>query len=284
MRTFILKEHTIQLFRHIIYLNIVVSLSTGVLSAGLAHLLGYQFLSLYFGLFAFFSTFTVYNGQRLFKITEAKTNWMYWVRDNKKPITVATIVSALAALAVFLRIVWGHMNEEVAVIIGASGLISAFYVVRIKGKNLREVPFIKIHLISLTWVLILVLFPFLQLRNSNPNWGVVFLICLAHYCYVLAITIPFDIRDLKYDKSFQRTIPQLFGVRTAKLVSVGLLLFFMVVLVGVGVPIASNALFYIAVFTQIALTLWMKPDRSDLYCAGGIDGAVALLGLAYLFY
>lgn len=206
---------------------------------------------------------------------------MFWVRDNQKSIVIITGVAAVATLLAFLRIVIGHLNTGVFALMGVSGFISAFYVMRIGGKNLREVPFIKIHLISIVWVLILILFPFFQLRHSTPNWTVVFLVCLAHYAYVLAITIPFDIRDLKYDKPSQKTIPQLIGIQSSKLISVGLLLFFTVIITGVGMPVRSNPLFYIAVLTQVLLIVFMQPDRSDLYCAGGIDGAVTLLGLAY---
>lgn len=272
----------LQQLRHIVYLNTIVSLSTGVLAGGFAHILGFKGFSIYFALFAFFATFAVYNGQRLFKINEAKTNWMFWVRDHQKAIAVATGTAAMAALAVFIWIVFRKLNAATFVLMAVAAIISAFYVMRIGGKNLRELPFVKIHLISLVWVLILILFPFLQLQYSDPNWTVVFAVCVAHYAYVVAITIPFDIRDLKYDKTFQKTIPQVAGIQTAKLIAVALLLFFLVVVTGVGMPIRSNPLFYIAVFTQIVLVVFMREDRSDLYCAGAIDGAVSLLGLAYL--
>ena len=105
---------------------------------------------------------------------------------------------------------------------------------------------------------------------------------VAHYIYVLAVTIPFDIRDLKHDIPEQRTIPQVVGVRVSKFISIVLLLCFaMTILYFVEPFLLLNPWFFISIFVQIVLVLFRNEKRSDIYCAGMIDGSIALLGLSY---
>ena len=104
---------------------------------------------------------------------------------------------------------------------------------------------------------------------------------IAHYAYVLAVTIPFDIRDLKYDWPSQKTIPQFFGIFGAKAIGVILLLFFDGYMISILDDLMFNPLFHSAVVIQIVLVIYMNEKRPDSYCAGLIDGSIALLGLSY---
>ena len=142
---------------------------------------------------------------------------------------------------------------------------------------MREIPHLKIHLIAISWVAVLITFPMV-----NEEWFTnVILYSIAHYLYVLAVTIPFDIRDLKYDLKEHRTIPQVVGVKASKAVSLVLLIGFVAIMVYVNCDLLYNWAFYGAVLVQIALVLLMTEKRSDFYCAGLIDGSIALLGLSY---
>jgi len=109
------------------------------------------------------------------------------------------------------------------------------------------------------------------------------LFALAHYLYILAVTIPFDIRDLKFDDSSQKTIPQIAGVKGAKAIAIISMSLFVTLVIWLKVSLLFNPLFIVAVAVQTVLILATTKSRGDLYCAGGIDGAIALLGLAYLF-
>lgn len=266
-------------FRHFVYLNGIVSLSTGILSAGFAYFIGIRDIYLFYGVFAFLATFTVYNGQRLFKVVDAKTNWMLWVRDNSKLIEILTVISAVLAVLCFVLIFPFYNSFAPVYVLIGSAVVSIFYVVKIKGKNLRDIPYLKIHLIGITWVVVLIIVP--ALRREIIDYERFFILCFAHYCYVLAVTIPFDIRDLKYDAASQKTLPQVLGIQAAKNLALLLLGTFAFAMLYLVAPLAYNGVFYVAVGVQALLILGIRPDRSDLYCAGGIDGAIALLGLAY---
>lgn len=110
-----------------------------------------------------------------------------------------------------------------------------------------------------------------------------FEIGMAHYAYVLAVTIPFDIRDLKYDLKGQGTIPQLIGVSASKMLAIALLLSSMFIISSLFPILLMQPMFYLAFVLQMGLIVLMSESRSDLYCAGWIDGSIAILGLAYLF-
>lgn len=231
-----------------------------------------------YGTFAFLATFGVYNGQRLFKVSShAITPWLSWVLRNKKTITILVIISLFGAFGVIIGIV--NWNFNVLSLLMICVLISTFYVIRFGKRNLREIPFIKIHLIAASWTSLLIIFPMLNEGESNH----LFEIGMAHYAYVLAVTIPFDIRDLKYDLKGQGTIPQLIGVSASKMLAIALLLSSMFILSSLFPILFMQPMFYLAFVLQMGLIVLMSESRSDLYCAGWIDGSIAIFGLAYLF-
>lgn len=235
-----------------------------------------------FGGFAFFGTMAVYNGQRLFKVSDVKTPWLNWVQDRTSSIRIITIVASALSLAISLIIVYNRDFLRIAFWMSPAVLVSFLYIFRLKGKNLRDIPNLKIHLIAFSWVFILILFPFLVRFYVTVDFVKPFIaLILGHYAYVVAVTIPFDIRDLKYDKEDQKTIPQRMGVNGSKLIAIGLLLVSAVFLAGLTPIRIDNYWFHAAILVQIGLVLGMNTERSDFYCAGWIDGAIALLGLAY---
>lgn len=245
--------------------------------AGFSYALGIE-KWLYYGFFALFSTLVAYNGQRLLKAKEAKnTPWLNWVNEHSKALWVISILSAFFAAACLLQIIQFKYDALLLLIFASAS--SVLYVIRIGDKNAREVPYLKIHLIAFTWVFVLVLFPIL---NENIE-AYAFWMFAAHYFYVVAVTIPFDIRDLKYDDPSHKTIPQVLGVFWAKVNSIGLLLTFLGIMLWQFPLLQTNFLFYGSVLIQILLVFIMNEKRSDFYCAGLIDGAIVLLGLSYFF-
>ena len=223
-----------------------------------------------------FSTLAVYNGQRLFKADKLKkTPWLLWVKKQEKRLYLLVLSSSILAI-VFLFMIQ-KLNITALFILGITGFISVFYVIKLGKVNLREIPYIKIHLIAVTWTIVLILFPII---NEGINTSFIW-ICVAHYLYVVGVTIPFDIRDLKYDFRSQKTIPQVIGINGAKLISVILLLGFAGIMYSLYPLTIWNWLFNLSVVLQLVLILLMSEKRSDIYCAGGIDGAIVLLGLSY---
>ena len=145
---------------------------------------------------------------------------------------------------------------------------------------MREIAYLKIHLIAFSWITVLILFPALNegIFSVSLVW-----MAIAHYLYIIAVTIPFDIRDLKFDRGSQMTIPQVVGKGWAKVSSVVLLGTFMGLMLWQQPELIQNPLFYIAVIIQLLLAIFMNESKGDIYCAGAIDGSIAFLGISYFF-
>jgi len=223
----------------------------------------------------------VYNGQRLFKAKSLEqTPWLAWVEKNRKGLIVLSVGSAICAGFVFMQL--PKIQPITFVVLGISGFISTFYVLKVKGTNMRQVPHLKIHLISLSWVAVLIALPIINEIPRGKIHPVFIWVAVAHYLYVLSVTIPFDIRDLKYDSKTHKTIPQVIGVMNSKILSIVLLLLFMAIMnLSFDSELIRNPLFVTSIIVQLILVVFMSEKRSDIYCAGLIDGAIALLGLAY---
>ena len=230
-----------------------------------------------YGLFALFSTFSVYNGQRLIKSNQpTQTPWLLWVQRNEKSLYLATFASGLLTLSCLLLI--GKISLGSIILLLTSGVVSLFYVIPIKGIVMREIPYIKVYLIAFTWAVVLILFPMI---NENKFEWPVLLHGLAHALFVISAAIPFDIRDVKFDKNSQKTIPQVMGVFWAKALSIVLLFLFFGLMVVYEPRLAPIGDFYLATAVQLTLLLFMNEKRGDIYCAGAIDGAIGLIGLSY---
>ena len=63
-----------------------------------------------------------------------------------------------------------------------------------------------------------------MLENNIPISQNIILHLIARFLFVFAITIPFDIRDLKYDAQNLRTIPLFFGAEKSQFLAVFALL------------------------------------------------------------
>ncbi len=267
------------IIKYIIHLNFVIATSAGLLIAGICNVFLIE-NDLYYGFFGFFSTLFVYNSQRLFKANiETKTAWLKWVYQHRKIIFFLSISSGIISGYLFFKLL-NKVTPIIVLLFILAIMISLFYVIKIKGRSLRELPYVKIHSIALTWTLVIVLFPIL---NENIyDLDILLIFIPANYIYFVAVAIPFDIRDLKHDSLTQRTIPQVVGIRNSKLISI-LLLISTALGIGIVFPnILKTLTFVIALSTQITLIVLTTVNRQEIYYSLLIDGAIALLGISYL--
>ena len=115
-----------------------------------------------------------------------------------------------------------------------------------------------------------------------------YLALFERFLFIFAITIPFDIRDLRFDKFNLATLPQYFGVRKARWIGIGALL------------IAECILVY-RFFFQCNLNLWgaitiyltyelsafliykSHPNLKERYTTIGVEGLPIFMGLIFFF-
>lgn len=117
----------------------------------------------------------------------------------------------------FLGFVYFAFQQELKVLItaGVFGVFTLLYAIPTgkNNQNLRNVGGVKIFIIALVWAGVTVIFPLLNEIAVNQ----LILEFLQNFCFVIALTIPFEIRDLKFDLETLKTMPQQVGVQKTKI-------------------------------------------------------------------
>ena len=265
---------------HFLYSNLWIACGAFFLTAGFCALFSYPDRWLYAS-FSAFGTLSIYTFQRLVKSIKSVSGsqeQILWYWQYKSRIVVFIALSSVICIAAFLLVVWHWQN--IFLLVSVLGLISVFYVLRNIVAPFREIPHVKIHLVALVWVGICAVFPMLNENRFEINH---FCFALAHYFYFIAITIPFDIRDVLIDEPTMKTIPQVAGVKKAKLVSLVAFFFFVLALNFTGILKLWDWKFVLLVIFHLILLLFSNERRSKAYTLFFIDGGIILLGLAYLY-
>jgi len=162
-------------------------------------------VDLHLGSFIFFSTLFTYNVQRILgKIGNTSAQ----VRTNQLFVTIGFL-----GMSIFI---W-RLNPFQFFLLAFCGFLSIAYAYPVipLGKAripLRMLPRAKLWVIVMVWVLSTVVMP---IYFTNLPRLVMFLYVLHHFFFIAALTIPFDIRDLKSDSPRQKTIPQNIGVKNS---------------------------------------------------------------------
>ncbi len=270
------------LAEYIIYSNLWIAFGAGALSYGFCILFRYPEALLY-AIFAAAGTCCVYTFQRFVKSRSnvpSQTDQLRWFHENGTFALWVIVLSGIAAAVSFFLVLKNWMH--IAVLMGILGFLSVFYVIRIVRKPLREVAHLKIHLVALVWIGVCAVFP--MLNEWHYDTGNL-LFALGHYFYFVAITIPFDIRDMVYDKGNMRTIPQVRGERGAVIISVVLYLTFLgftVFFRPEGLHLFSFPFIAVACY-HLLLLITARKTQGKFFAAGAIDAGILFLGLVYIF-
>lgn len=236
--------------------------------------------------FVFFATLFTYNISKIiplysFLSREKDTNYAYNLRNQwnvkyKKELFFLSIISLLSILVFAIDFSWNQLLFLLQL-----GIISIVYSTPIfSGKALRSIPMIKIFLIAYVWASMSIL-PFIN-NDELINENVIY-IFIDSFLFILAITIPFDIRDYSRDKSQGlKTIPVVFGENKSKLLSV----LSLIITIVVNHFILQNStqelinLFLTIVFIFIVFN--SKEKYSEYYYLGLIDGMLILRLIAFM--
>ncbi len=164
----------------------------------------------------FFASLFIYGAHRLVgvhKLKAYKVNERHEFIQKIEPLVIFLGSVGLIG-AVFLFFGLSTMQQALLII---PGLISLAYIIPFsrKGKRLRDFPFIKVFLIAFTWAWVTVIVPLWEIRSDGIWW-----LFFERFFFILAITLPFDIRDVVLDKSLRtKTIPLLIGIEKTKRLS-----------------------------------------------------------------
>ncbi|MAR39722.1 MAG: hypothetical protein CMD22_03400 [Flavobacteriales bacterium] len=195
------------ILNHLINSNIVVA--TCVIALALSSQILLESKNYNINIFVFFATLFTYNFQRIVRIKKEITHKRKeWVLNNHVFIYSLITSSGFISLFFFLQ-----FNPNTQILLLTTGTISVLY-----PFGLRRIPFLKIFIISSIWTISTM--GLLISENNLPLTSNTILQLFSRFLFVFAITVPFDIRDVKYDKKNIKTIPILVGTFISKLIAI----------------------------------------------------------------
>ena len=224
----------------------------------------------------FCATLVIYALHRLvgmFKVQDFIGEGRYYIINKfKSHIWIYAILGVLIGAYYFFQV-----SQIVQIVIVVPALCSLGYVLPIFGKGkklrLRDFSGLKIFMVAIVWAYVTVLLPALELGiwNSKVLW-----VFIERSLFVFAITLPFDIRDLKVDGHNEvQTIPSWIGItKTIQLAGVLLLLFLIIVFYIYSIPV------FIAMLISALSTLYfvyLSPKQThDYFFTALMDGTMIL--------
>jgi hypothetical protein len=270
------------IIRLLVYSNLLIAFAAGLLSKSIAYSLNVDNSNGYFGL-VFGATLFVYNAQRIFRLpqlTGTLSPRHKWILNHKKAVVLFSFIGLAIGLFWFIR---DFFSVYSIIFFSIFGLVSLLYSIKIENyfPPLRDIPFLKIHWVALTWTATSSLFPILESTNYTNLAYAQYYLLAAVYMYFVAITIPFDIRDLPYDLPKQKTIPQILGVKSAVVLSIILLIAAFIFLSLHNKQLLKSTFFYGAFIYQLILLIFSFRKQKELYYSAGIDGGIILFALCF---
>lgn len=268
-------------WRNTVYSNVWIALGAAAVTWQTTLLLGKPSFDL--AAFTGAATLFTYNFQRLVKLSDrpeyieaGRNNWLF---RNRRPLGWITVLAALACSILFFS-----LTERSWLLLAMGAALSLFYVVRffpIAGRlrALRDLPYLKLYVIGLVWALATVALPVIELNVDLTinEWSA---LLLERFSFVLAITIPFDIRDMRLDHPEQRTVAQLFGVGGARTFAY----IWLVASLGNSVWLYVQELYNLPVLIALSVTgiftatliSKVRPENDEMYFTGWIDGTLVI--------
>lgn len=233
--------------------------------------------------FVFFSTVSGYNFVKYFGLAKF---------HNRSLVAWLKAVQVLSFFAFLAMCYFTFLLNVKALVIAAicSG-ITFFYAMPLLPKrifiddkqNLRQISGLKIYIIGLVWTLATVVLPLIN-NEISINTDIV-IIALQRFCFVLALMLPFEIRDLSYDSLKLATIPQRIGIKATKILGLGLLIV-MFLLEFFKDELSNTALISTFIITAITalFIVFATQKQSKYYCAFWVEGLPTFWLALLLFF
>lgn len=166
--------------------------------------------------FVFLSALTGYNFVKYAKV--ARLHHRSLTQSLKAIQVFSGICLVILAFMAF------QLSIKTLIVTVAFGLATFFYAVPfVRNKNLRNFEGIKIFVVAFVWAGVTVIVP--MIASETLISGDALLTFLQRILLVVALILPFEIRDVPYDSLNLKTLPQQIGVRNTKLLGQVVLLF-----------------------------------------------------------
>lgn len=233
--------------------------------------------------FVFFASITGYNFVKYFGIAKFHHRRLAtWL----KTIQVFSFFCFL-----FLCYYTFQLDTASLIYIFGFALITFFYAIPFLPRrlfvdtkqNLRSISGLKVYVIALVWTGVTV---FLPLINNHYFLDMDCVVTgIQRFLFVIALMVPFEIRDLQYDSLKLATLPQQIGVKRTKIVGVLLLIaFFCLEFFKKNVTWYSLLTLCIVTLITIACLVFSKKEQGVYYSSFFVEGLPILWLSIYLFF
>lgn len=178
-------------------------------------------------LFVFFASITGYNFVKFFGLAKfhhrSLANWLQIIQ----------IFSFICFL--LLLFFASQLPFKILLYIAIFGCVTFLYAVPFlpknlfmdQQKNLRSIGGLKIYVIATVWAGVTLMLP---LINADHHIDTdVWLTAFQRFVLIIALMLPFEIRDLRYDSLKLSTIPQKIGIKKTKAIGFLLMLVFFLI-------------------------------------------------------
>lgn len=261
----------------IVYSNIWVSLNVVALYFFVTMVSTISF-SCSYSILVFFSTLFAYNFQRLLKNAGSGSNPKlserhHWIREHQQ------LIKLLSAIGFLGMAILGFYELPLELILSSipAFIIVLFYTRKNDSlKALRNLPFMKIFMISIVWVFVVLLIPFLM--HDNKITDIPLILLVVTFLYVFLLCLPFDVRDISVDRERLKTIPVVLGVAGSKMLGIGIML--VIALLSYRVGYWGMVWVSLSIIPSLLLT---SENRKELFFSGWIEGQFILLLLLQYF-
>lgn len=177
----------------------------------------------------------------------------------------------LFSFVVFIGLLASLFFIEIKVIIIGVllGTVTLLYAIPIGRKTLREIALLKVFIIAFIWAFTTYILPFVIETFQWKN-----LIKLINFeffercIWVILLMIPFEIRDLRYDKKHLKTLVSSFGIRPVKIAA--FIVLFLLLLEKFIVSTSEQFWLYSGIYFSLATVILLakfiqKPYYSSFY-------------------
>lgn len=179
--------------------------------------------------FVFFSTMFTYSFLKFRGAGKgaSDTSHRTWAQDHVQLSKNILLIALVAAVSFFFM-----LSRQQQIIVGALALVTLFYgFVDIPllqpARKLRDFGYLKTLFVAMVWSVTTVVVP---LSGTFVETDMLVFLLLRRFLFILALTIVFEIKDLKSDEEYQlQTIPMRLGVSNTKLLAQGILFLLMLI-------------------------------------------------------
>ncbi|PQB04972.1 hypothetical protein [Aureitalea marina] len=186
------------------------------------------------------------------------------------PVWLFWFVNMLAGIGIVYSSI--SLDTELLLVMGAMGLVTLFYDFPLnKSRNLRNRSGLKILLVALVWTGVTIC-PAIYSAGLELKGDLLFSIT-QRFLFIVLLTLPFEIRDLKEDDSSLGTLPQILGIEGTKKFG------FILALIIVGMEFAKSTqihvhmvvLIYLVVISYLSLLL-SRSEQRPFFASFWVEG------------